>query len=67
MESHERFREDWAGLYEALLDEYMLDNQTRMTMKSFIGWTKKGGNDLSMSDNSRQRFGLNPPNRENVA
>ena len=26
----EKFREDWVGFRQALLDEYMLDDQTRM-------------------------------------
>ena len=53
-ELSERFHEDWVGFRQALLDEYMLDDQTRMTKKSFLEWTEKGGKGLSVSELLRE-------------
>ena len=53
-ELSERFREDWAGFRQALLDEYMLDDRTRMSKKSFLEWTEKGGKGLSVSELLRE-------------
>ena len=48
-ELSEKFREDWVGFHQALLDEYMLDDQTKISRKSFLEWTEKGGKGLSVS------------------
>ena len=45
-EFQERFCVDWNGFRQALLDVYMLDNSTRVMIKTFLEWTNKGGNSL---------------------
>mgnify|MGYP006997911728 FL=1 len=50
----ENFCEDWAGFRQTLLDEYMLDHRTRMSKKSFLEWTEKGGKGLSISELLRE-------------
>ena len=42
-ELSEKFREDWPGFHQALLDEYMLDDRTRMSKKNFLECTEKWG------------------------
>jgi hypothetical protein len=54
MELSEKFREHWVGFRQALLDDYMLDDGTRMTKKSFLEWTEKGGKGLSVSELLRE-------------
>ena len=46
MEFQERFQVDWSQFRQALLDEYMLDDRTRVTMKTVEEWTEKGGESL---------------------
>ena len=45
----ERFYVDWNEFCQALLIEYMLENATRVKMKTFLEWTNKGGKSLSIS------------------
>ena len=49
-----KFREDWVGFCQALFDDYMLDDRTRMSKKSFLEWTEKGGRRLSVSELLRE-------------
>ena len=44
-ELSEKFREDWVGFRQALLDEYMLDDRTGMSKKSFLNGPRKGVKD----------------------
>ena len=46
--------EDWVGFCQALFDDYMLDDRTRMSKKSFLEWTEKGGRRLSVSELLRE-------------
>ena len=46
VEFRERFRVDWSGFRQAVLDEYMFDDRTRVMMKTFLKCTKKGGKGL---------------------